>query len=182
MFTALVFAPSDPGERDFFLGRLEIARRVLIVDGEEQTVNYSFWAFFAPEGRDLGWYRFTGLNGMSDAINDGVGDFTEITVRFKDDTFEALAGGETLFSHSLGTSSSLRSLTEIDEVHFWSRDPAAANPGLLDWIEVNGVPTGSSSANADRDVRRTLAQPDLLRKLRAVQEVSKEVCLTRKCR
>ena len=180
MRTALTFAPSDPGERDFRLGQLEIGRRVLIVDGEEQTVNYSFWALVTPEDRDLGWYFFTDFIGMSDAINDGVGDFTEIAVRLKDDKLEALAGGEMLFSHSLGTSSFLRSLTEIDEVQFWSLDAAAANPGLLDWIEVTGVPSGSS-ANADRDSRPRLAQPDFLRDLQAVQDVPKAVCLTRKC-
>ena len=74
---------------------------------------------------------------------------------------------------------SLRSLTEIDDCALpGAATTPYANPGLLDWIEVTGVPTGSSSANADRDVRRTLAQPDLLRKLRAGQEVSKEICPT----
>ena len=92
MFTALVFAPSDPGERDFRLGQLEIARRVLMVDGEEQTVNYSFWVFLAPEGRDLGWYRVPGLNGMSNAINDGVGEFTEITCQGKGRYARSLGG------------------------------------------------------------------------------------------
>ena len=151
MRTALVFAPTDPGALDVGAFRLDIGRHVVLIDDEEQSVNYRLVALFAPEGRDWGWYWFRDLTGMSNAINDGVGDFTETAVRVKDGEFE-----------------------------FQSYDPAAANPGLVDWIEVPGIPS-SSSANADRDSHRRLAQPDFLRDMRAVQEVPEEACLTRKC-
>ena len=180
MTTALTFSPTDAGELDVVDFRLQIGPHVVLIDGEEQTVNYRFEAFFTPEGRNQGWYWFRDFTGMSNAINDGVGDFTEIAVRVKDGRFEALAGNETLFSVDVGTHILASSLSEIWTVQFWSFDTAAANPGLLDWIEVTGVPSGSS-ANADRDSRPRLAQPDFLRDLRAVREVPEEVCLTSKC-
>ena len=149
MQTALAFAPTNPGELNFALYQLQIGH---VVVGEE-TYNYRFRAFFTPEGRDRGWYFFGNLSGMSDAINDGAGQFTEIIVRVQDGTLEALAGGETLFERDVGETVFNSSLPEIGEVHFWSIDDAAANPGLLDWIEVNGVRTGGSSANADGEDR-----------------------------
>ena len=182
MTTALRFSPTDAGELGVIFFQLEIGRQVVLIDGGEQTVNYRFSALYTPEGGDFGWYWFRDfdLTGMSNAINDGVGEFTEIAVRVKDGTFEALAGNETLFSVDVAATIFASSLPEIWTMDFWSFDPAAANPGLLDWIEVTGVPSGSS-ANADRDSRPRLAQPDFLRDLQAVQEVPRAVCQTRKC-
>ena len=91
MATALVFSPTNPGEPDFALYQLQIGHRVI----QGETYNYLWRAFFTPEGEERGWYFFGALSGMSDAINDGAGQFTEITVRVQDGTLEALAGDET---------------------------------------------------------------------------------------
>ena len=174
--TGLEFTVSDDDEFDFF--KLDIDRTPRYLGGER--VNYTFSVL--RRGAD-GLYRrtfYSNLSGMSDAINVGAGEFTEITVRVQDGTFEALAGADTLFSLPVAETVFGPSLLEIRQVHFVSRDPAGTNPGLLDWIEVIGVSSGSWT-NADRDSRPRLAQPDFLRDLQAVQEVPRAVCQTRKC-
>jgi hypothetical protein len=183
--TALVVETAEPGDRNVEALRFEIGTRVLNFGDDTETVNYALVVFFEPEGREADWYYISGqgvnFRGISDAINDGPGEFTDITVRVQDGIFEALAGTETLFSTPSQGLTFSSGLPAITAVHLWTYDAATTNPSLLDWIEINGVPTESSSANADRDSRRGLAQPHFLRDLRAVQEVPKEVCLTRKC-
>ncbi len=175
MATALAFVPTNPGELDFLVYRLRIGRLTVPIDGEQQPVNYLFQAYFTPPDREAGWYYFGDLSGMSDAVNDGAGGFTEITVSVHDGIFEVLAGGETLFSVSVAGTRFSSSLPEISEVHFWSLDDAAANPSLLDWIELNGVPTESSATTAGSDRYRTVVPLDALNDTRAVREVSPRV-------
>ena len=175
MATALAFVPTNPGELDFLVYRLRIGRLVVPIDGEPQPVNYLFQAYFTPPDREAGWYYFGALSGMSDAVNDAAGEFTEITVRVQDGIFEALAGDETLFSIAVAGTRFSSSLPEINEVHFWSIDDAAANPGLLDWIELNGVPVEGSSATAGEPGYRTVVPLDALNDVGAVREVSPRV-------
>ena len=180
VLSALSVRPAHGGELDVQLYRLQVRRTVVLVDGDPQTVNYSFQAFYTPKDGDPGWHVFGDLSGMSDAIKDGAGELTEITVRVQDSRLEALAGNETLFSVDTEASDFASSLRGIRAVEFWSYDRVTENPGLLDWIEVNGVPS-SRSANADRNSRPMLAHPGFIRDRRAVNEVPGVVCLTRKC-
>ena len=176
MHTALVFGPTNPGELGFELYRLRIGRLTVTVDGEETPVNYLFQAYFTPPEREEGWYFFGQLSGMSDAVNDGAGEFTEITVRVQDGIFEALAGDETLFSIPVGGTRFATSLPEIDQVHFWSLDfETAENPGLLDWIEVNGVPVEGSSATAGADRYRAVVRGDAMNDAGPVREASPRI-------
>lgn len=171
MATALAFAPTNPGELEFLLYRLRIGRVTISIDGEQQTVNYMLQAYFTPPEREAGWYYFGDLSGMSDAVHDGAGEFTEITVRVQDGVFAAFAGDETLFSIPVAGTRFASSLPEINEVHFWSLDDAAANPSLLDWIEVNGVPVEGSSATAGADRSRTVVPLDAVNDAGALREV-----------
>ena len=178
MFTSLVFAPSDPGVDDIEYVRLDVGHRIIeFSSGTADTVNYALWRLATLDGR-TGWWSNSAHRGVSRAVNDAAGALTEITMGVQDGVFRVLAGTETLFTFPVSQYGP--SLSAIATVEFWSHDNAYANPGLLDWIEVTGVPSGSS-ANADRDSRPRLAQPDFLRDLQAVQEVPRAVCQTRKC-
>ena len=183
MRTALVFVPSNPGDLNFRAYRLEIGSRILRLAEGDEAVNYAFSAYFQPEGGELGWYYFTDGDyfGISEAINDGAGEFTEITVRMQDGTFAALAGAETLFSVDVGQTYFNSSLPEIEAVHLWSVDDAAANPGLVDWIEINGLQIGGST-NGDRDDSywRTVL-PERTMSGGVAREIRAEVRPTGKC-
>ena len=183
MRTALVFVPSNPGDLNFRAYRLEIGSRILRLAEGDEAVNYAFSAYFQPEGGELGWYYFTDGDyfGISEAINDGAGEFTEITVRMQDGTFAALAGAETLFSVDVEQTYFNSSLPEIEAVHLWSVDDAAANPGLVGWIEINGLQIGGST-NGDRDDSywRTVL-PERTMSGGVAREIRAEVCPTGKC-
>ena len=154
--TALTIVPADSGALNVRALRLEVGRRELNFGGGDiETVNYALVIYFTPEGREPNWYYIDGgdqvnFRGLSDAINDGPGELTDLTVRVQDGVFEALAGTEPLFSVLTSGLNSGDALGAITEVHLWTFDPAVANPSLLDRIEVNGVPTEGGSAAAGR--------------------------------
>ena len=140
---ALSFVPTDRGVLDFHLFRLEIGTQTLRFRDGEEIVNYAFSAYFQPEGRELGWYYFSGSHGESEAIDDAPGAFTEITARHRDGRFEVLAGNEALFSDSAEGTIYGVVLSEINAIGLESRDLAAANPGIFDWVEISGVATSA---------------------------------------
>jgi hypothetical protein len=192
--TALVVETAEPGDRNVEALRFEIGTRVLNFGDDTETVNYALVVFFEPEGREADWYYISGqgvnFRGISDAINDGPGEFTDITVRVQDGIFEALAGTETLFSTPSQGLTFSSGLPAITAVHLWTYDAATTNPSLLDWIEINGVPTESSSANADGAYGyRPTVPSDFTRNIGKVREASAlvreppaQLCLTPNCR
>ena len=155
--TALLFEPADPGERNTEALRLEVGSRVLnFGEGNTETVNYALVVYFEPEGREAGWYYISGrdgvaFRGVSSAINDGPGELTDISVGVQDGIFGAIAGTDTLFSVPTSAISFGDALAGITQVHLWTYDPGLTAPSLLDWIEVNGVPTESGATNAERE-------------------------------
>ena len=178
--TALVFVVADPGERSTQVFRILIGTRVLdFGGGDTETINYGLQVYFEPEGREPDWYYISGdgiaFRGISDAVNDGPGEFTDITVRVQDGLFQALAGEELLFSASTGRLSFGDAIVDITQVHLWTFDPALTAPSLLDWIEVNGVPTEGGSATAGADRYRTLVPMDVTRDSGPVREASPRV-------
>ena len=198
--TGLAIRTAEPGDRNVQALRFEIGTRVLNFGaGDTETVNYALLVFFEPEEREADWYYITGrdgvnFRGISDAINDGSGELTEITIRVQDGIFEALAGTETLFSTPSQGLSFSAGLPGITDVALWTYDPATTAPSLLDWVEINGVPTESSSANADgEDTYRSLPV-DITREIDASVPISAadvlpgagekqlQLCLTPNCR
>ena len=191
--TALSFVAANPGDLTAEVFRILIGTRILdFGGGDTETVNYALQVFFQPEGRELDWYYISdddvAFRGVSDAINDGPGEFTDITVTAQGGRFEALAGTETLFSTSSAGLTFGAALTAITEVHLWTHDQALTSASLLDWIEVNGVRTTSSSANADGEYNLRPV-PSSTRDMRAVREASAlvhevpaQVCVIRNCR
>lgn len=176
ILTAPAFVMADPGERGTEIFRIFIGTRVLdFGGGDTETINYGLQVFFEPEGREQGWYYIgsdsVDFRGVSDAINDGPGEFTDITVRVQDGVFAALAGEETLFAATTAGLSFGDAITEIAEVHLWTFDPALTAPSLLDWIEVNGVPT-ESSATAGEFRSRTVVPMGVTDDVGVAREVS----------
>ena len=171
---AIVLVPADPGELEIAVVRFEIGHRVIeFSDGTQDTVNYALSAFFTPVDRDRGWYTFDDpYRGISDGINSAAGEFNDITVSVQDGIFQALAGTDTLFSAPVGETIFAGPLSEIGQVHLWTLDPGTSNPSLFDWIEVNGVPTESSSANADGEDAIRLIPADFTRDGDAAREAS----------
>ena len=191
--TELFFVVADPGARSTQGFRILIGTRVLdFGGGDTETINYGLQVLFEPEGREPGWYFIivdgVDFHGISNAINEGPGEFTDFTVRVQDGIFAALAGEETLFAASVGELNFGDAITEITEVHLWTFDPALTAPSLLDWIEVNGVPTGSSTANADHDDSFRLSPSNLTREgaireaSAAAREIPFQTCPPRGCR
>ena len=192
--TALSFVAANPGDLTAEVFRILIGTRIVdFGGGDTETVNYALQVFFQPEGQELDWYYVSdddvAFRGISDAVNDGPGEFTDITVRAQDGRFEALVGTETLFSTSSADLTFRAALTAITEVHLWTHDQALTSPSLLDWIEVKGVPTTRSSANADGEYNLRLVPSDFTRDVGAVREASAivheipaQVCVTRNCR
>ena len=174
MRTALVFQPVDRGELGIELFRLEIGSNVLNFGGRTETVDFALAIFFTPEGGERGWYYLPAdpFRGTSSAINDGVGEFTDVTIKAQDQAFRVLAGADTVFSTPVGAWRFESSLLEIDQVHLWTLDRAASNPGLFDWVEINGVETGSSSANADGERSIRLLPSDFTEDVGEVREAS----------
>ena len=192
--TALSFVAANPGDLTAEVFRILIGTRIVdFGGGDTETVNYALQVFFQPEGRELDWYYVSdddvAFRGISDAINDGPGEFTDITVRAQDGRFEALAGTETLFSTSSAGLPFGAALTAITEVHLWTHDQALTSPSLLDWIEVKGVRTRSSSANTDGEYNLPPVPSDFTKDVGVVREASAivhevpaQVCVTRNCR
>ena len=175
--TALVIGTAEPGDRNVLALRFEIGSQVLNFGADDtETVNYALLVFFEPEDREAGWYYISGqgvdFRGISDAINDGSGELTDITIRVQDGIFEALAGTEALFSTPSEGLTFSAGLPAITDVHLWTHDAATTAPSLLDWIEVNGVPTESSSANADGEDAIRLIPADFTRDGDAAREAS----------
>ena len=179
--TALLVEPASPGERNTEAIRLEIGERELnFGEGNTETVNYALVVFFEPEGREEGWYYISGrdgvaFRGVSSAINDGPGELTDVAIGVQDGIFEAVAGTDTLFSVPTSALSFGDVLSGITQVHLWTYDPAVTAASLLDWIEVNGVPTEDSTATAGSDRYRTVVPLDAMHDAGAVREVSPRV-------
>ncbi len=179
--TALLVEPANPGELSTEALRFEIGQRVLdFGEGNTETVNYALVVFFEPEGREAGWYYISGsdgvaFRGVSSAINDGPGELTDVAISVQDGIFGAVAGTDTLFSVPTSALSFGDAIAEITQVHLWTYDPAVTAPSLLDWIEVNGVPTADSSATAGADGYRTVVPLDATNDAATVREVSPRV-------
>ena len=136
-----------PGERNTEALRLEVGSHVLdFGDGGTETVDYALVRIFrARRPRPRLVLHWTDgdidFRGTSDAINDGPGEFTEITVRVQDGIFEALAGADFALHYSSRAQLSFGdALAKISEIHLWTYERVVTtDPSLLDWIEVNGV-------------------------------------------
>ena len=110
--------------------------------------NYRFYALdrsrWPPEDR---WVAIEGAYGVSDAVHDGAGEFTEIAASLDDGELRAWAGETELFAVTLGSDHPTR-LTAIG-LWVFPLDGAEARTALFDWVEVSGTHTaGAATASA----------------------------------
>ncbi len=110
--------------------------------------NYRFYVLdrtrWPPENR---WVVIGGAYGVSDAVHDGAGEFTEIAASLDDGELRAWAGETELFAVTLGSDHPTR-LTAIG-LWVFPLDGAEARTALFDWVEVSGThTTGAATAGA----------------------------------
>ena len=110
--------------------------------------NYRFYVLdrtrWPPENR---WVVIEGTFGVSDAVHDGAGEFTEIAASLDDGELRAWAGETELFAVTLGNDHPTR-LTAIG-LWVFPLDGAEARTALFDWVEVSGTHTaGAAMASA----------------------------------
>lgn len=110
--------------------------------------NYRFYVLdrtrWPPENR---WVVIEGAFGISDAVQDGAGEFTEIAASLDDGELRARAGETELFAITLGSDHP----TRLTAVGLWvfPLDGAEARTALFDWVEVSGTHTaGAATASA----------------------------------
>ncbi|MYI23575.1 MAG: hypothetical protein F4043_12860 [Gammaproteobacteria bacterium] len=113
--------------------------------------NYRFYVLdrtrWPPENR---WVVIEGTYGVSDAIRDGAGEFTEIAASLDDGELRAWAGETELFAVTLGDDHP----TRLIAIGLWvfPLDGAEARTALFDWVEVSGTHTaGAATASAATD-------------------------------
>lgn len=110
--------------------------------------NYRFYVLdrtrWPPQNR---WVVVEGAHGVSDAVHDGAGEFTEIAASLEGAELRARAGGTELFAVTLGSDHPVR-LTAIG-LWVFPLDGAEARTALFDWVEVTGTHTaGTETASA----------------------------------
>ena len=91
-----------------------------------------------------------GTYGVSDAVRDGAGEFTEIAASLDDGELRAWAGETELFAVTLGDDHP----TRLIAIGLWvfPLDGAEARTALFDWVEVSGTHTaGAATASAATD-------------------------------
>ena len=123
------------------------------VDGED--TNYRFQFFDADRGI---FVRPEGFQGKSDAVKDGAGEFTEISLSLIGRQLELNAGMTRLFiSEPLSTALPV----EIEGywLSAWPHDGSAGRTVLFDWFEIEG-----DAVSGDIQARRSRAA-DLVRRL-----------------
>lgn len=110
--------------------------------------NYRFYVLdrtrWPPENR---WVVVEGAHGVSDAVHDGAGEFTEITASLDGGELRAWAGETELFTVTLADDHP----TRLTAVGLWvfPLDGAEARTALFDWVEVSGTHTaGAARASA----------------------------------
>ncbi len=110
--------------------------------------NYRFYVLdrtrWPPENR---WVVVEGAHGVSDAVQDGAGEFTEIAASLDDGELRVQAGDTELFAVTLGSDHP----TRLTAVGLWvfPLDGAEARTALFDWVEVSGTHTaGAATASA----------------------------------
>lgn len=107
--------------------------------------NYRFYVLdrtrWPPENR---WVAIEGAFGVSDAVHDDAGEFTEIAASLDDGELRAWAGETELFAVTLGSDHPTR-LTAIG-LWVFPLDGAEARTALFDWVEVSGTHTAGAAA------------------------------------
>ena len=150
--TSVIFAT---GHERFAWYALDVGSGVSV--GGDDT-NYRFYVLdrsrWPPENR---WVVIEGTYGVSDAVHDDAGEFTEIAASLDGSELRAWAGETELFAVTLGSDHP----TRLIAIGLWvfPLDGAEARTALFDWVEVSGTHTaGAATASAATDAPAATAE------------------------
>ena len=184
---SVIFITGDPRFQAF---RMDIGSGITVTsEGTANDTNYRFFIYDNEEERFLlpaGWF------GSSAVIHDDAGEFTEVSVSIIDRRLLVSVGTTELIDFSFSSIVP----AELEAVALWviSLESPIPRTGLFDWIEVSGVPTDGSSANADGEGIYRSLPVDITKEIDASVPISAtdvfpgagekqlQVCVTRNCR
>ncbi len=108
-----------------------------------QDTNFRF--LILPQGAP-GWQPVFFAN--SEAINDSIGAFTEISVTLRELRISVTVGSDTLYFEDLGDQGAPPELGILTGLELWvvPLDGANERTALFDWIEVTGIPVAGPPA------------------------------------
>ena len=146
----------------------------------DRRTNYRVAIYDLKHPDGMGWYALTGSYGVSDAIKVGEGELNEITIRLQNGILDATAGGEALFREPLSVVFS----REITAIALWTHalEDQIGATALFDWVEVKGVPAGSSANGDEEDSRSPAALSDFITYSPQLHETPVQFCRPRGCR
>ncbi|WP_419938275.1 Ig-like domain-containing protein [Candidatus Palauibacter sp.] len=132
--------------------------------GNERYTTFSFdikrnssgnYALYMWDDEEEDWIKLDDQSGESDAVNDGAGEMTEITIIREEGELIGLAGDTELFRWRLNKTAAplFDELTGV-ELHYDSS--SGDRSGLYDWVEATGIETGG--AMADPPVARSVPE------------------------
>ena len=140
------------GHERYALYALDLGSGVAL--GGEDT-NYRFYVLdqTRPWPEENPWVAVEGAYGVSDAVQDGAREYTEVTATQEDGALRVRAGDTELFAVTLASDYPTR-MTGVG-VWVFPLDGAADRAVLLDWVEVSGTGTAGASAAVAAWVSRT---------------------------
>lgn len=159
------------GDERFPAFRMDIGSGITVTaEGVAHETNYRFLIF---DGEEEQFFIIDGWYGDSEAVHDGAGEFTEISVSLEDRRLLVFAGTTELIDFRFSDIVP----KELGAVSLWVISLGSDTPrtGLFDWIEVNGVPTEGDSATAGAARYRAVIPLDAMNPAGAVREVSPRV-------
>ena len=133
------------GDERFPAFRMDIGSGITVTaDGVAHETNYRFLIF---DGDEEQFFIIEGWYGNSEAVHDGAGEFTEVSVSMTDRRLLVFAGTTELINFRFSEIVP----DELSAVSLWVISVSSTTPrtGLFDWIEINGVPTESSATAGD---------------------------------
>ncbi len=120
--------------------------------GPNEGFNYTFLQFDESAQR---WYYFDGLSGNSRAVQDGPGEFTDITIARDGEEVVLTAGDTELWRIAPGPDSdpSLNSLSRVTAIALAAFGDAGSTQ-LFDWIDVTGTEISADMSDGAGTARR----------------------------
>ena len=132
------------------------------VSVEGNDTNYRFYVLDRTRRwpAENPWIVIEGAFGVSDAVHDGAGEFTEINATLDDANLRVRASDTELFAVTLDAEHPTR-LTSIG-LWVFPLDGAEARTALFDWVEVSGTQT-TAAATASAAMAASARMPRLRR-------------------
>ncbi len=118
--------------------------------GPADEDNFRFLQFDAAEG---GWFYFGDLSGNSDAVRDGPGEFTDLTIGKDGEEVFLVAGDTELWRFTPTGDPSPNSLRRVSGI--WLASGASAGgTQFFDWIDVTGTESSADMSGRSGAARR----------------------------